>query len=338
MGFKIEDERTRGERIARPQDKEREDVLLLVLGGPEAGKRFLVKPPGGVLGRQPGCVIQLEDPDISRRHALLEFTGDGRVMITDLGSKSGVFVNGARIARAEIFDGNNLQVTNDTVLRVRFQDPAETELLDELWVGNIKDSVTALPNRRYLSQRLGQELAYARRHSEPLSVVMLDIDDFHKVNEADGRAAGDALLRAIAELLRGGSRAEDVVGRYGSDQYLVVLRGTGEAEAKVYAERMRKSCRSRTFDVGDVPLRISLSVGVASFQPGGPEVEDLQKLLDRADSAVYRAKSGGKNRVEPWVDESVDGEEPKAPAKAPTPKQAPKASKVPRPTRRKPSG
>src|SRR5262245_34351044 len=156
MGHEIEDERTRGERIARPLDKPREDVSLLVLRGPDSGKRFLVKPPGGVLGRLPGCVIQINDPDISRRTAVLELTPRGAVMLSDLGSKSGVFVNGARVSRAEIFDGNNLQVSNDTVLRVRFQDPVETELLDELAGASIKDSVTSVPNRRYLGQRLAQ--------------------------------------------------------------------------------------------------------------------------------------------------------------------------------------
>lgn len=303
MGFEIEDERTRGERIARPLDKLREDVSLLVLRGPESGRRFPVKPPGGVMGRQPGCVIQIRDPNISRRHALVEFTADGRVMLTDLGSKSGVYVNGVRVSRAEIYDGNNVQLSNDTVLRVRYQDPAETELLAELHGSNVKDSISGLANRRYLGERLAQELAFARRHSQPLSVVMFDIDDFHKVNEADGRAAGDALIRAMAEVLQKDSRIEDVVTRYGGDQFVVVMRASTAEQSSIYAERVCKQLRTRTFAVGDVPLRISMSVGIASYEPGRFEIDDLQKLLDRADAAVYQAKSEGKDRIEPWIEE-----------------------------------
>jgi two-component system cell cycle response regulator len=322
VAHEIEDERTRGERIARPQDKEHEDVSLLVLGGPDQGKRVLVKPPGGVLGRQPGCVIQIRDPNISRRHALLEFTSDGRVMLTDLGSRNGVFINGARISRAEVFDGNNVQISNETVLRVRFQDPAETELLDELHGANIKDNVTGLPNRRYLTRRLAQELSYARRHSEPLAVVLIDIDEFHRVNEVDGQAAGDALLRELAKVVREDARLEDVVTRYGSDQFVVVMRKTDAAHAMIFAGRVCEAVRGRTYDVGDVPIRASVSCGIASHEPAVSDIKEVRELLDHADAAVYHAKAlssaQGKSRVARWeapppraaVDDDAAGQPP----------------------------
>lgn len=324
MGFGIEDERTRAEKIAPPTDQVHEDVSLLVLRGPDIGQRFLVKPPGGVMGRQPDCVIKIRDPNISRRHALIEFTNDGRVMLTDLGSRNGVFINGVRVSRAEVFDGNNVQVSNDTVMRVRFQDPLETELLIELQGAIVTDKITGLPNRRYLLDRLAQEMSFARRHNEPVAVVMVDVDDFKKVNDTDGQAGGDALLSGIAKLIRRSARLEDVVARYGGDQFVVVLRRSNADAASTFVERLLKAVRKATFDVGDVPIRASVSAGLASFAPepdtrraaagrskkrGAKKVEVVpsaleegQRLLDRADAAMYEAKSGGKDRFARWKD------------------------------------
>jgi diguanylate cyclase (GGDEF)-like protein len=307
----MEDERTRMDSVSPTFDKPPEDVALLVLRGPDVGKRFLVKPPGGVLGRQPDCAIQIHDPNISRRHALLEFAASGRVMLVDLGSKNGVHVNGVRISRAELFDGNNIQLSSDTVVRVRFQDPAETELLDELQGAVVQDQLTGLPNRRYLTTRLAQELSYARRHREPLSLTMIDVDDFHKINDADGQEGGDALLKALALLVRKSARLEDVVVRYGGDQLVMVLRATKIEQAEISALRVAELIRKRVFKVGDVPTRVSVSAGMASYEPGRFEIEgELQPatgapsmvhtLLDRADTALFRAKSAGKDKVVRW--------------------------------------
>jgi diguanylate cyclase (GGDEF)-like protein len=194
-----------------------------------------------------------------------------------------------------------VQISNETVLRVRFQDPAETELLDELHGANVKDSATGLPNRRYLSQRLAQELSYARRHKEPLAVVLMDVDEFHKVNEADGQAAGDALLREIAKVVREDARLEDVVTRYGNDQFVTVMRNSDAAAASVFAERLTEKIRGRTYAVGDVPIRATISCGVASYEPEKVDIEEMAVLLDHADAAVYAAKEGGRDRVACWT-------------------------------------
>lgn len=307
VGYDIADERTQAQSINATWDRRNEDVVFLALRGPDQGTRFLVKPPGGIVGRETGGAIQSRDPNISRRHALLEFSSDGRVLLTDLGSKNGVFVNGVQISRAELFDGNHVQLSNDSVFRVRFQDPEETELMESLSVSILRDALTGLPNRRYVSDRLAQELAYAHRFGEPLSVALVDVDDTKKVMDADGQAGADKLVKQIAQLVRKGTRAYDVVARYGSDELLVLMRNTSVEQANAILERVRKAVIKRTFDTGDIPIRATITVGLAGCEPQGPpkgkkkkdpfDAELVHQLLDRADSALFRGKDAGKNRV-----------------------------------------
>ena len=321
MSYNIHDERTQGESIAPSFDRPSEDVSFLILRGPDAGKRFLVKPPGGYIGRDESAVVPIGDPNVSRQHALLEFTPDAKVMLSDVGSRNGVYVNGVQVARAQIFDGNNVQISNDTVMRVRFQDPAETALLDQLQGSTTTDRLTDLPNRRYVQERLLQEMSFAARHGEPVSVALVDMDDFQKVVDVDGQQGADRLMKEIANMVRGRSRLEDVVARFGTDELVVIMRSCNASAAKRYGERIRDVIRNRVYETGDVPIRATATVGVATFAPkktkrtartakalpGGKkpgssappsfEREQVRRLLDRADQAVFKGKSDGKDRV-----------------------------------------
>lgn len=340
----IQDERTRAEQVAPTYDRKDEDISLLVLRGPDMGRRFLVKPPGGIIGREEGAAVQTTDTTISRRAALIEFGDGGRVLVTDLGSKNGVFIDGVRISRAEIYDGNHIQLSNDTVMRVRYQDPIETELLQQLQGSATKDSLTGLPNRRYLRERLEQEMAWSRRKRDPLSLALFDVDDFKKVMDADGQAASDQLIKEIAAILRAGTRQEDVVARYGSDEIVVVMRSTEPEVVRAAVERLRKDVGGRIFDVGDVPIKATVSAGVVTYD--GPDEDaqdepkkavprptkkkaakmktgkktpkedervlahiseqDVSELLARADAALFKAKQAGKDCLALWEETKDD--------------------------------
>jgi diguanylate cyclase (GGDEF)-like protein len=265
------------------------------------------------MGREEGAAVQIRDPNISRRAALIEFANNGRVMITDLGSRNGVWVNGVQISRAEIHDGHHIQLSNDTVLRVRFQDPVETEILEEMQVAVVKDALTGLPNRRYVVDRLTQELSYARRRGEPTSVALIDIDDFKKVVDADGPLVADKLLLEIAKLIRKETRVEDVVARYGADELLVIMRGTDRDEAGKLCERLRKSVHKRVLEIGgDVPIRPSISAGLTTVvakkrskkdKPSEPlKLEAALEAINQSDTALFKAKEAGKNQLSHWGD------------------------------------
>lgn len=161
----------------------------------------------------------------------------------------------------------------------------------------MRDELTQLYNRRAVFEALGQQLAAARRNQMPLSVLMLDVDNFKALNDTFGHAAGDRVLREIALTIQNGLRAQDVAGRMGGEEFLVLLPHSTADEALLIAERLRQlindvDCLQRC----NLKTTLSVSVGAVQFDPvrhaGGDE------LIHDADQALYRAKERGRNRVE----------------------------------------
>jgi diguanylate cyclase (GGDEF)-like protein len=155
------------------------------------------------------------------------------------------------------------------------------------------DGLTGLANRRAASDALHGETARAERLETPLSVVLADLDEFKEVNDVHGHAVGDEVLRIVAEVLRETLRESDVAGRWGGEEFLLLLPGADEEGAAQLAERVRAALAAR--GIPNVPgLRVTASFGVAEYAgETNPE-----QLLEAADGALYRAKRGGKDRVE----------------------------------------
>jgi len=163
------------------------------------------------------------------------------------------------------------------------------------------DVLTGWNNRRYLSVRLGEELARARRDGSRLVCLMLDIDHFKSVNDTWGHAAGDAVLRVLAQRVESQVRASDVAARYGGEEFVVLLPDTTVESAQKLAERIRTEVAASPIALpcGEA-VTITASIGIAEVSPG-PEEKDLKTLGDslvaRADVALYAAKSAGRDRV-----------------------------------------
>jgi diguanylate cyclase (GGDEF)-like protein len=158
------------------------------------------------------------------------------------------------------------------------------------------DPLTQLLNRRYFQRRSQEEILRAQRHSSPLSLVMLDLDDFKFYNDHHGHPAGDSLLIGVSRGIREAVRSIDVVSRFGGEEFAILSPQTDTREAMIVAERVRESVQSRPFPHREKqPLgTISLSAGVATYPH---QAGSLQELLDNADRALYRAKGAGKNQV-----------------------------------------
>jgi two-component system cell cycle response regulator len=161
------------------------------------------------------------------------------------------------------------------------------------------DPLTQLLNRRALAARLGSELDRARRYDSVVTLLMVDLDHFKKVNDTHGHLVGDDVLREMAGLLRHEARSVDLVARYGGEEFAVVLPQTGEEGAVRFAERLRDRVASHPFRAdgpGDrTPLSLTASIGVATFP--SHRVESVEDLFARADAALYRAKADGRDRV-----------------------------------------
>jgi diguanylate cyclase (GGDEF)-like protein len=155
------------------------------------------------------------------------------------------------------------------------------------------DSLTGLASRRYLDLRLVDEVEFARLNDCPLSLVMLDIDDFKQLNDAHGHQAGDEVLRRIGSILRGSVRQGDVCGRYGGEEFLLGLPETDLQGAQVVAENVRRRIADSRFVDEDHPVPVTVSLGVAAFPA---RAGDLPSLIEAADRALYSAKRSGKNR------------------------------------------
>ena len=189
----------------------------------------------------------------------------------------------------------NLVKAIDTALakwRQIQQAKADQEKLERL--ANF-DSLTGLYNRRVILHRLDEQIKYVRRYGEELSLIMLDIDHFKKVNDQYGHLIGDEVLEEIAVLVQRNIRDTDVVGRYGGEEFIIILLKTGLPSAVDVAERIRKAIEAAEMkdSEGNV-FSVTVSEGVSSYKPA----EDERSLISRADDALYRAKENGRNRVE----------------------------------------
>ena len=170
---------------------------------------------------------------------------------------------------------------------------------------SITDPLTGLLNRRYLEERLTEELNRSTRYNYAMSCLMIDIDDFKKYNDLNGHQAGDAALKIAAHCLKSTLRSADIACRYGGEEFCILLPQTSLSEAGVIAERMRQRVAETDFPYGkSQPLNVvSISVGISTFSR---HIDTAELVIAAADRALYSAKSQGKNRIEFYV-ENVNG-------------------------------
>ncbi len=160
---------------------------------------------------------------------------------------------------------------------------------------SIRDHLTNLYNRRYMEEFLKNELEASRRYQYSFSIVMIDLDDFKKINDTYGHEAGDEVLKSVAEIMRNNMRKADVIGRYGGEEFIVMMPKTTKENAGKCMEKIRRFINSRLFNFNGKDVHITASFGIASY----PEDSlDIQDLLAISDIRLYRAKRLGKNRIE----------------------------------------
>ncbi|OZY87768.1 diguanylate cyclase [Cellvibrio mixtus] len=157
-----------------------------------------------------------------------------------------------------------------------------------------RDSLTGLLKHSRIKEQVDIELSRAQRTGDKLSVVMVDLDHFKQINDSYGHPAGDKVIKAMAHLLRQRLRKMDAVGRYGGEEFVAVLPRCSRAEAQALMEDIRKRFRDISFTVDQKTFHVTLSAGIAAFEP---DIERADQLLQEADAALYRAKSDGRNRV-----------------------------------------
>ena len=159
---------------------------------------------------------------------------------------------------------------------------------------SITDSLTGFFNRRYFESKLQSEMLHARLMRRPLGLIVIDFDNFKMINDTYGHAQGDTVLRELAKILLENKRSEDILCRYGGEEFACLLPGTDLQGSIKIAEKMRKKCESKSFSPGPFEqFNVTVSAGVTTFY----SEDDNDSILDRADQLMYRAKKTGKNTV-----------------------------------------
>ena len=268
--------------------------LIVVSGAGSIGKMYRLEHQLGI-GRSPQCEVHIDEDGISRRHAQLEITAEGNVQIVDLGSRNGTFVNGAAVLRETLKDGDKIQIGGTTILKFSYQDELDEALQRNLYESATRDPLTHAVNKRGFAEALAKEFGFAHRHGRPLSVMAFDVDHFKRVNDTHGHAAGDYVLKRLAEVVVSSIRLEDLFARVGGEEFAIVLRDIPIDRALDCAERLRGSVEKTVFQVAGARIPVTISIGIAMLQAashGTPEA-----LVEAADRALYEAKRTGRNRV-----------------------------------------
>jgi two-component system, cell cycle response regulator len=268
--------------------------ILVCVEGHEVGKPTELVLAETVVGRAPNCGLMLADSKVSRQHAKILWM-DGYHLVEDLNSANGTFVGGNRVTRKRLSPGDVIQFGTAFAFRYSVMDSTQKALLEQLYQSSVIDALTGAFNREYFNAVLGAELAHLQPTSPELSLLMLDIDHFKRVNDEHGHQAGDAVLIELVSRIRLRLRHSDVLCRFGGEEFAIILRATTLANAARMAERLRQAVRKHKIQYAEKALSVTVSIGCASIACCEQKTPDT--LVAVADRRLYAAKHGGRDCV-----------------------------------------
>ena len=277
---------------------EGEAAYLVVLSGKAVGQ--MVRAARGTIriGRHPDNDIVLDDDGVSRFHAEITTDNKRQSRIRDLGSTNGTFVEVNRVSSEKptpLKDGQRIRVGPATILKYGYRDTVEHQFLSRLYRSATRDGLTGCYKREYFLDHLDGEVAWHRRHDEWLSLLMIDLDHFKKINDTWGHQVGDDVLHEFAGLLKKQCRVEDLIARYGGEEFAVVLRRTTEEEGSLIAERVRQAVADHEFLHRGKRIALTCSIGVLSRK--GEDLTTSRAIVRDADALLYEAKDAGRDAV-----------------------------------------
>lgn len=280
---------------ALPASFERRDrAVLLRMDGVHAGQVVSLDKDLVTIGRHSDNDLVIDDTGVSRYHARIMREGN-QYQLIDLGARNGTVVQGLRAPFFQLHDGDFVQLGPRVSFRYSLTDSKQEKLLHKLYESSNRDSLTGAYNRRHFDERLLSEVAYSVRHGSPCALIVFDIDHFKRVNDTFGHAAGDAVLRQTAGIVRSRLRTEDVFARVGGEEFAILLRGVNLPGCVRLAERLRTSISAVPALYEGKTIGVSVSLGCATLEcTGGSSPDEIVRL---ADERLYRAKASGRNRT-----------------------------------------
>jgi two-component system, cell cycle response regulator len=278
------------------------DACLVMISGRDLGKKFSLSIGQTVVGRSPKTNLQLDEEEVSRNHAV--FTNDGgRVLVRDLGSTNGTYVNDVIIRGDHTLREGDLVKVGRTIFKFLSGNNIEQAYHEEIYRLTTTDGLTQIFNKRYLIESLERELSRSVRYGRDLSFILFDIDHFKRINDTFGHLAGDAVLKQLAQLVQRSTRRDDLLARYGGEEFAIVCPECDLVHASAVAEKLRALIASSTFIFDASPIPLTVSMGVADTQDYLRLFPDTRaslhtfELIKVADDRLYLAKNQGRNRV-----------------------------------------
>ncbi len=275
-----------------------DSIGFTVIHGSEVdfGKHFNFDVGPVTIGRDTTNSITLKDEKISKHHCEIHMIRNReleQITIEDLGSTNGTYVNGQFIRQGVIRTGDKIGI-GDTVLALSYNDELEEEYHSRLFSFAATDALTGLYNRRYILNELENQARIARRNNRRFSVAVLDIDNFKQINDVYGHLAGDEFLKKLAFTINHSLREQDICGRYGGEEFLIILPETDIEGAYNLANRVREQIHSMEIFHQGKFIKTTISAGISQFPA---HAHDSRELFRVADLALQQAKETGKNKV-----------------------------------------
>jgi two-component system cell cycle response regulator len=288
--------------LARKKQKTKLNIILTVIQGSETdfGKSYSFTQDCIRIGRDQkievtGVNVGLNDLKVSKVHCEISSIKTDeleQIVIKDLDSTNGTYVNGEIIRQRILTPGDKITI-GETILRFSYNDEIEEEYHTRLFTFAATDALTGLYNRRYILNELENQHKIAKRNERTYSLVVIDIDDFKKINDTFGHPAGDEFLKKFAYVINHILREQDIPGRVGGEEFLIILPETSIDGAFRLADRIRERIQKTELIYEGSRIKTTISAGVSQFAFN----TDSHALFRLADHALYKAKQSGKNLV-----------------------------------------
>ncbi len=280
--------------------RKRQTACLIQYSGNRVGKCFHLDlaSPSHVAGRSPDVDLRIDEQSVSRKHVKFN-QSSGAISVTDLGSANGTFINDKRISsEVRLRDGDFLRL-GAVLLKFFASNNVDAIVQDKIYRMATIDAGTQIYNKQYVVDTLESEIKFHRTRRQPLSIIYFDLDYFKKVNDTYGHNAGDMVLRQTAKIVTSTIRKDDTLGRFGGEEFIVILPNTPLATCRDLAERLRQAVAGYDFRLkkdkgGVVNHRQTISLGIFELNSA---ITTAEELLEKADQKLYTSKTSGRNRV-----------------------------------------
>jgi len=278
-----------------PKQQGQQKFYLIIVYGDNVGKIYPLDKKTITIGRSDEFDIQLPDSSCSREQAIIEFNDNNKPVLKDMDSTNGTFVNGSKITEINIEDGDKIMFGVSSVFKFAIQDSLEAEFQMNLYESSINDHLTGAFNKKYFLDTLSKEFSYSLRHNSSLGLLMLDIDFFKKINDTYGHIVGDIVLKEVVKRIENNLRNEDILCRYGGDEFAVIFRDFKSGFVKITAERIRLFFDGKSINCKDHKVNISVSIGTATLD--SENIATPEDMIEIADANLYQAKHSGGNCI-----------------------------------------